>query len=289
MSKDAILTHLEDNILTITINRPEKRNAIDMNTMHDLADIFKQVNLDDETRCVIVTGAGDYFCAGADISDGAKVFDSPEIEDLLNGPYDKDAINRISPGSQVALSIYNCYKPVIAAINGPAAGIGATMILPMDYRLMSDTAKLGYVFTKRGIVPEAGSSWFLPRVVGMSKASDWLLSGRLIEPQEALDAGLVRGIYKPEDLLPAAKQIAQDLIATTSAVSVACTRQLLWKMSGPADLDDATALETTCFIDMATSPEAMEGMQSFLEKRPPQFPGKVTKNMPRLFKWWGKS
>lgn len=288
MSGDPILTKLEDGVLTITLNRPEKSNSLTTGIMLEFADIFVQVNSNDDIRCVVVTGAGDFFCSGADISGGLVGFDVARVQELASKEYDKDEINDLSPGSKIALNIYGCLKPVIAAINGPAAGVGATMILPMDYRLIADTAKVGFVFTRRGFVPEAGSSWLLPRIVGITKACDWILSGRLIEPHELLDAGLVTGIYKAEDLLPAAYTIAHEIIANTSAVSIAASRQLLWRMYGMTQLEDATAMETSCFVDMLVSPDAAEGMQAFMEKRSPKFPGLVTKNMPRVFSWWGK-
>jgi enoyl-CoA hydratase/carnithine racemase len=287
MSNDAILTKVEDQILTVTFNRPDKKNSFTTEMMFALADIFKQANLDDDVRCIVVTGNGDYFCSGYDVSGGGSSFTALGSDNILAN--DTETINKNSPGSQVGLSIYGCYKPVIAAINGSAAGVGATMILPMDYRLVSENAKLGYVFTRRGVVPEAGSTWFLPRVVGMTKAMDWMISGRYVHPPEALESGLVSGIYNAEDLLPAAYAIAKDIVENTSAVAVACTRQLLWRMAGEQDLAKATAVESSCFYSLANGPEAFEGVVSFLQKRLPKFPGKVTKDMPPVFSKWGKT
>lgn len=289
MPQNAILTKLENQILTVTINRPEKNNSLDIEGMYEFAEVFRRVNADDSIRCIVVTGTGDYFCTGADISAGTKGFELNRFEELLKGTLDTAAVNTLSPGSQIVLSIRNCYKPVIAAINGPAAGVGATLILPMDYRFMADTAKIGYVFTRRGVVPEAGSTWLLPRIVGTTKASDWLLSGRLVEATEAKESGLVNEICSAENLLPQAYALANDLISTTSAVSVACTKQLLMRMSANAEIEDATALESLCFIEMVQGPEAREGMQSFIEKRPPHFPGRVSQDLPRMLQWWDQS
>jgi enoyl-CoA hydratase/carnithine racemase len=284
MANDSILTSIENQVLTVTINRPEKRNSLTADMMFQLADIIKTVNEDDDVRCVVVTATGDYFGAGFDVSGGGAAFDILG-ERFDKDSFNKDKVNQVSSGSQIGLSIYNSYKPVIAAINGPAAGVGATMILPMDFRLMSDTAKIGYVFTRRGVVPEAGSSWLLPRVVGLTKASDWLITGRMIDASEALESGLVNSVHKPEDLLSAAYAIARDIVENTSAVSVACTRQLLLRMAGEPDVSLAAAYESVCFGYMASSAEAEEGVMSFLEKRPPQFPGKVSKDMPVVFTW----
>lgn len=289
MPGNHFLDKKEDGILTITIHRPEKQNTLTMGALMDLAQIFRRVNEQDDVRCIILTGSGDYFSAGADLSAGVEGFDLARISSLKDKAFDQSEVNQLSPGSQLALSIFSCLKPTIAAINGPAAGVGATVILPMDYRLMSETAKIGYVFSKRGFCLEAGSSWFLPRVVGTTKAMDWGLSGRLIEPQEALASGLVNGVYKPEELLPAAYAIARDLIAKTSPVSVACNRQLLWRMSGPAELEQATALETLCFVDRLQQADAKEGIMAFMEKRLPSFKDKVSQHMPGLFSWLGKS
>lgn len=279
MSDKFILQKEENGILTVTINRPEKLNSMTIAMMMEFAEIFRRVNTNDDIRVVVVTGEGDYFSAGADISDGLAGFELSKFEGLLSENYDQDEINRLSPGSHVAQSIFDCQKPIIAAINGPAAGIGATLILPMDFRLMSEAAKIGYVFTRRGFVPEAGSSWFLPRIVGMTKASDWVLTGRLIEPEEALSSGLVNSLHHPEDLLPAAYALARELITKTSPVSLACSRQLLWKMSGAADLSEATALETSCFVDRLQHPDALEGAHAFVQKRAPNFTGVVSKHI----------
>lgn len=283
------LTELKNNILTITFNRPDKFNTMTMAMMFELADMFKMVNKNDDVKCVIVTGAGDYFTAGADLSSGLDGFELSEFVETLKGKYDQDEINRLSPGSQLAFALYYCIKPIIAAINGPAAGVGSTLILPMDFRLMSEEAKISYVFTRRGFVTEAGSSWLLPRVVGITKASDWVLTGRIINPQEALDAGLINGIYKKDELLPAAYELATKLVTTTSAVAVACSKQLLWRMLESNDIAESTALESSCFVDLLQNNDAQEGAKAFIEKRAPHFTDKVSQHMPRLFSWWGKN
>ncbi len=283
MSSDVFLTDLKDGIYTITINRPDKMNALTNPMIAECADIFRRVNLDDNIRCVVVTGAGNYFSAGADLSAVGVVelsFDQPE--------FDLEENDRNTAASQLGLSIFECLKPVIGAVNGSAIGIGSTMLLPMDFRLSVDTAKFGFVFTRRALVPEAGCSWFLPRIVGQSKAMDWIITGRLISAQEALESGLVSALYKPEELLPAAYAIARDIVANTSPISVAMSRQLMLQTQSLNSPKDATLYEAACLRYIGRSPEIMEGVQSFLEKRPPKFPGKVSKNLPWFFPWWGK-
>jgi enoyl-CoA hydratase/carnithine racemase len=285
MASDTLLTQIDDNILTVTINRPEKRNAMTQDMLFDFADLFKRANADDNIKCIVVTGAGDYFCSGFDISGGGGAFAELDSQAEDKG-IDWDVVNQNSPGSQIGLSLFGCYKPIIAAINGSCAGVGATMLLPMDFRLATEGAKIGFVFTRRGVVPEAGSTWFLPRIVGMSKASDWLITGRLVEASEALDAGLLNSVHKSDELLTAAYSLARDIVENTSSVAVACTRQLLLRMLSAEGLHEATALESALFAHLGNSPDAVEGVRSFLEKRPPSFLGKVSMNMPPQFPWW---
>jgi enoyl-CoA hydratase/carnithine racemase len=290
LDKD-ILNKVEDQILTIEINRPEKKNSMTIEMIIELTDLFKKANNQDDVRCVVITGTGDNFCSGIDLNSAGELFSQAhrDNKDLYSAKLDIDAINLFSPDTHLCMSIMGCYKPVIAAINGPAVGIGAAIILPMDYRLFSDNAKIAYPFTKRGVIPEAGASYFLPRIVSPTKAMDWLISGRLVPAQEALTAGLASSLHKPEELLPAAYALAKEIIANTSSISVALTRQLVWRMLATGhQLDEALAIEIAGLLSMGAGPEAQEGVKSFLERRPPQFPGKVSKDMPPFFPWWEK-
>lgn len=289
-----IKTDLKDNILTITLYRPDNMNAYTAVMSNELVDAFTKANANDEVRCIVVTGEGKYFCAGADLSGGAQTFDIKGNVDTFGVSeknQDESEIDWNDPkmrdiGGILTLCIFESLKPVIGAINGPAVGIGSTMLLPMDFRIASSEARFGFVFTRRGVVPESCSSWFLPRLVGVSKALDWMMTGRIFTAQDALESGLVSGIYPPNDLLPQAYAIARDIIENTSSLSVAVTRQLLWKMLGADHPMEAHKVESRAFLMLGMSPEAYEGVMSFLEKRPPHFPGKVSKDMPKVFPWW---
>src|SRR5260370_12751851 len=225
---------VEDGVLTLTLDRPDALNAFTRQMMHELIDAFDRSDADDAVRAVIVTGRGRAFCAGADLSGGAQTFDaSAEINAAVDAPASPDGIPR-DGGGRVALRIFDSTKPVIAAINGPAVGVGGTMTLPMDIRLASDTARLRFVFARRGLLPWACWSWFLPRLVGVSRAAEWCYTGRVFAVAEALDAGLVRSVHRPEELLPAARALAAEIASTTSALSIALSRRLLWQMLGAA-------------------------------------------------------
>jgi enoyl-CoA hydratase/carnithine racemase len=270
---------LEDRILVLTLNRPERLNAFNREMLVELLDAFDRADADDEVRAVIVTGEGRGFCAGADLSSGAASFDREQrervgIEDGRDG------------GGRLTLRIFDCKKPVIAAINGPAVGVGITMTLPMDIRLAADNARFGFVFSRRGIVPEACSTWFLPRVVGISKACEWMLSGRVHPIREALEGGLVRSLHPPAELLPAAREIAAEIAAQTSAVSVALTRQMLWKMLAADHPMEAHKIDSRGVRAMGASADAREGVASFLEKRPPRFGMRPSHDMPDFYPWW---
>ena len=236
------------------------------------------MNADDNVRAVIFTGAGRAFCAGADLASGADAFD-------YSGRISEPTSHRDS-GGILTLAIFNCLKPVISACNGPAVGIGATMQCAMDVRLASEKAKFGFVFARRGIVPEAASSWFLPRIVGISKALEWCYSGRVFDAGEALEGGLVRSIYAPDDLLPATRAIAREIADSTSSVSVALIRQMMWRTLGAAHPMEAHRLDSQGIFHMGASADAKEGVRSFLEKRPAAFPGRVSQDMPSFFPWW---
>lgn len=245
--------------------------------MHDLLQLFDAVDADDEVRAVVVTGAGRGFCAGADLGGGGGTFDAGTA---ATAEVPRDG------GGRVALRIFECRKPVIAAINGPAVGVGATMTLPMDVRIASEAARFGFVFCRRGIVPEAASSWFLPRVVGISRAMEWVATGRVFPAQEALAGGLVSRVVAPGELLPVAHGIAREIADHTSAVSVALARQMLWRMLGADHPMEAHRVDSQAIFAMGRSPDAYEGVQSFLEKRPARFSMKASRDMPAFFPWW---
>jgi enoyl-CoA hydratase/carnithine racemase len=267
-------------VATITLARPEKMNAFTAVMMRELLQAFDMVDADDAVRSVIVTGDGKAFCAGADLSGGAKTFDDGD----WSSPND-DRIRR-DGGGQVTLRIFDCKKPVIGAINGAAVGIGATMTLPMDVRLASTAARIGFVFTRRGIVPEACSSWFLPRVVGISRAAEWVYTGRILSAQEALDGGLVRALHAPDDLLPAARTLAREIADNTSGVSVALSRQMLWRMLGASHPMDAHRADSRGIQLRGRSGDAHEGVTSFLEKRTAKFTDSVSRDLPDIFPDW---
>jgi enoyl-CoA hydratase/carnithine racemase len=244
----------------------------------ELIAAFDAADSDDDVRAIIVTGAGRGFCAGADLGGGGATFDWREREH--DGPVPRDG------GGQVTLRIYACTKPVIAAINGPAVGVGATMTLPMDVRLVSDTAKIGFVFARRGIVPEACSSWFLPRVVGISRAMEWVATGRVFDAGEALAGCLARSKHAPDELLGAAGALAREIADNAAPVSVALARQLMWRMLGAAHPMEAHRADSRAMFARGQSADAAEGVTSFLEKRPAQFPDRVGDGLPDVFEGW---
>ncbi len=271
---------VHESIATVTLSRPEKMNAFTGVMMNELLDVFDQIDGDDAVRAVIVTGDGKAFCAGADLSGGAKTFDDGDWSSRGDDRVRRDG------GGQVTLRIFGCKKPVIAAINGAAVGIGATMTLPMDVRLASTSARIGFVFARRGIVPEACSSWFLPRVVGISRAAEWVYTGRILAADEARDGGLVRSIHAPDELLPAARALAREIADNTSGVSVALSRQMLWRMLGAAHPMDAHRADSRGIQQRGRSTDAREGVTSFLEKRPAIFSDSVANALPDIFPEW---
>jgi len=295
MAYETIKYEVADNILTLTLHRPEKLNAFTGQMMSELIDAFDRSDADDNVRAVIVTGEGRAFCAGADLSAGAKTFDYAAREDrpekantpiMANGEIDWSHESVRDGGGRVTLRIFDSLKPVIGAINGPAVGIGVTMQLPMDIRLASENAKFGFVFARRGIVPEACSSYFLPRVVGISQALEWTYSGRVFGAEEALKGGLVRSIHKPDDLLPAARELAREIVDNTAPVSVSLTRQMLWRMLGADHPMEAHKIDSRAIYARGASAGAKEGVMSFLEKRAASYPCQVSKDMPSFFPWW---
>ena len=289
-----ILTEISDNILTITLNRPEKLNAFTATMMRELIDAFQAANGNDDVRCIIVTGAGRAFCAGADLSSGAATFDATKRTDRPErnaGSIDDRDFNwadeRVRDGGgRVTLEIFECLKPVIAAVNGPAVGIGATMQLPMDIRIASETARFGFVFARRGIVPEAASSFFLPRLVGIAQALAWCFSGKVFDAAEALKGGLVSEVVPPDQLIPRARAIAKEIVDNTAPVSIALIRQMLWKGLTMDHPMEAHKVDSRGIYARGASTDVKEGVTAFLEKRPAHFPETVSKNMPPYFPWW---
>ncbi len=277
MPYETLETSLEDGIFTLTLNRPDRLNAFTDGMMRDLLAVFDEIDANDEARVVIVTGNGRGFCAGADLGGGGETFDSTQREAI---------VDHRDGGGRVTLRIYDCKKPVIAAINGPAVGVGITMCLPMDIRLASESARMGFVFARRGIVPEACSSWFLPRIVGISQAMEWVATGRVFSADEALAGGLVSRLLAPDELLPAARSLAAEIAENTSAVSVAFARQLLWKMLGASHPMEAHRVDSKAIFFMGSSKDAYEGVSSFLEKRPPRFEMSPSRDMPDFYPWW---
>lgn len=278
-----ILYTVDGAVATITLNRPEKLNAFTETMMHELIAAFDRADADDAVRAVIVTGAGRAFCAGADLSAGGKTFDMEAREDRAGASEGRPWRDG---GGQVSLRIFESRKPVIAAINGPAVGVGVTMTLPMDIRLASTEARFGFVFTRRGLVPEACSSWFLPRIAGISRALEWVYSGRVFPAQEALEGGLLRQVLPPDELLPRARELAAEIAASTAPVAVALARQMLWRMLGADHPMEAHKVDSRGIYHLGRSPDAYEGVQAFLEKRPPQFRMKPSQDMPGFFPWW---
>jgi enoyl-CoA hydratase/carnithine racemase len=278
-----ILLDIDGPIATITLNRPEKMNAFTGTMMVEMCDALDKTDGDDTVRAVIVTGAGDRaFCAGADLTPdtgGGPFASDSKVEHL----YDERVRDS---GGRLTLRIFQSLKPVISACNGAAVGIGATMQLAMDMRLASDTARYGFVFARRGIVPEAASSWFLPRLVGMQTALEWCMTGRVFGADEAKEQGLVRSVHAPADLLKAAHELAHEIAANTSAISVAMTRAMLWRLSAADHPMAAHRIDSRAIYRLSKGVDAAEGIASFLEKRPPQYPGKVSTDMPDFFPWW---
>ncbi len=275
-----IVYDVADQVATITLNRPAQLNAFTNRMMHELIDAFDTVDADDDVRAVIVTGSGRGFCAGADLSGGGETFarGGSDVQTDVGVPRDG--------GGLVSLRIFECLKPVIGAINGAAVGVGATMTLPMDIRLAAEGARFGFVFARRGIVPEACSSWFLPRLVGISQAAEWVYTGRLFGAEEALRHRLVRSVHPGDELLGAARAIAAEITANTAPVSVALSRQMLWRMLGAEHPMDAHRVDSRGIAVRGASSDAREGVTSFLEKRPAVFTDRVSDGLPEIFPGW---
>lgn len=279
-SFETMLLEKEDGILTLTLNRPDRLNAFNLEMAKEWLLALDEIDSDDDVRAVIVTGAGRGFCAGADLGGGAKTFDPSSVTKKASAP--KEARDT---GGIVTLRIYRCRKPIIAAVNGPAVGIGVTSILPMDIRLASEKARFGFVFSRRGIVPEACSSWFLPRVVGINQAMEWVATGRVFEAEEAKRGGLVSEVLPPDDLLPRAQELAREIVDNASGVSVALARQMMWQMLGASHPMHAHQLDSAAMNYMGSRPDSREGIESFLEKRAPEFPLRVSQDFPEGLDW----
>ena len=278
MKFEQILYEKDGPILTITLNRPDKLNAFTGQMMQELIDAMDAADADDEVRAIIFTGAGRGFCAGADLSSGKDTFNN-------DAPGRPSGLQR-DGGGLLTLRLFESKKPLISACNGPAVGVGATMQCAMDIRLASEKARYGFVFSRRAIVPEACSSWFLPRIVGIQTALEWTFSGRVFEADEALNRGFVRSVHAEEDLLPAAKALALEFSEMTSAVSVTLIRHMLWKMLGADHPMEAHKIDSRGVYHRGRSEDAFEGVESFLQKRAPVFPGKVSSDLPEFFPWW---
>jgi enoyl-CoA hydratase/carnithine racemase len=275
-----------EGIATITLDRPERLNAFTLVLRTELVDAFDRADADDDVRAVVVTGRGRAFCAGADLGRGGETFDHGAAEDMFGG---RDTFDDGSPrdgGGMVALRIARSLKPVIGAINGPAVGVGVTMTLPMDIRLAADDARFGFVFARRGIVTEAASSWFLPRIVGIAQAMEWAATGRVFDAEEALHGRLVSRLYPKEGLLDAAYALAREIAANTSAVSVAAVRRLMWSGLGAASPWDAHRTDSALMRVLGGAPDAAEGVTSFLEKRPAEFTMRVSRDLPAEVPAW---
>jgi len=280
VSYEHITCDLDGAIMIVTLNRPDKLNAYTGQMGAEITHAFNRADSDDNIRAIIVTGAGRAFCAGADVSGGAASFDT-------SGKHGAGVFASANPGGgRFVEAIFNCRKPSIAAINGGAVGVGITMTLPMDVRIAAKGAKIGFIFARRGLVPEAGSAWFLPKLVGLPQALRWCLSGRTFDADEARDGGLVSEVLEPAELLSRAKEIAREMTEATSAVSVALTRQMLWRFAGSDHPMDAHRVDSRLNFELGTTPDVVEGISSFLEKRPPQFPGRLPGDEPTSYPWW---
>jgi enoyl-CoA hydratase/carnithine racemase len=279
----------EDGIATITLDRPERMNAFTFVMRAELLAAFDEADADDAVRAVVVTGAGRAFCAGADLGGGGGTFNSAERGDMFAGD---DVLEDGTPrdgGGTVALRIARSLKPVIGAINGAAVGVGVTMTLPMDVRLASDDARFGFVFARRGIVTEAASSWFLPRIVGISQAMEWAATGRVFDAAEALRGRLVSRVHAPGELLPAAYGLAREIADNTSQISVAAVRRLMWSGLSAASPWEAHAADSRLMHVLGAAPDAAEGVTSFLEKRPAEFPMRLSADLPAVIPDWPRT
>lgn len=290
MAYETIKTENDNGVMILTLNRPDRMNAFNVQMHSELVDVFTKVNDDDDVKAIVVTGAGDRaFCAGADLEAGGDTFNAKSRSgesEPMDWSLEKTDLRIRDTGGKVSLSIYNCMKPVIGAINGAAVGIGATMQLPMDIRIASDNARFGFVFSRRGIVPEAASSWFLPRLVGPQQALDWMLSGRVFGAEEALAGRLVHQVVPQDQLMDVAMAKARDIADNCSAISVSMIRAMIWQMLATDHPMEAHKIDSRGVAATGQSADAMEGVMSFLEKRAPNFELKPSTDMPSFYPWW---
>jgi len=277
VSFETIRYGVDDGVCTLTLHRPDKLNAVTPTMIEELIVAFDRIDADDAVRAVVVTGAGRAYCAGADLSGGGQTF--------AREGSNRSAAEHRDGGGRVTLRIFDLKKPVIAAINGPAVGFGITMTLAMDVRLASSAARMGFVFSRRGVVPEAASTWFLPRIVGIAQAAEWVYTGRVFDADEALRGRLVSRVVEPDKLLPAAYALAREIADNTSAISVALSRQLMWKLLGAEHPMAAHRLDSLGMFWTGRSADAYEGVSSFVEKRPPKFTLKPSTDMPPFYPW----
>jgi enoyl-CoA hydratase/carnithine racemase len=282
---ETVTVELLGSIATLTLDRPDVLNAISPLMEREFLQAFDLLDADDEVRAVVVTGRGRAFCAGADISSRGAGFDVLRRAEERGTERTRPGMTPRDGGGMMALRIFHSRKPVIGAINGAAAGAGATVPLAMDMRLASVTAKFGMVFSRRGMSPDAAASWFLPRVVGISRALDWMISGRFVDAAEALDAGYLRSVHPADELLPAAYKLARELVSHSAPVSVAVTRGLLWRMLGAEHPMDAHRIESRAILSRSVAADAVEGVAAFMEQRDPRFPMTVSDGMPEGFPW----
>jgi enoyl-CoA hydratase/carnithine racemase len=283
---EQITYEVTDRIATITLDRPDRMNTFTARMMFEVIDAFEQADADDEVRVVVVTGRGHAFCAGADLEAGPGTFDATARRQAAGVPEGEAMVTERDGGGRVTLRIFDCRKPVIAAINGAAVGIGATMTLPMDIRLAAESARFGFVFACRGITMEAASSWFLPRLVGMGQASEWVHTGRVFPADEALRGRLVNAVYPDDELMPAAMTLATEIAQNTSAMSAVLNRQMMWRMLGADHPMEAHKIDSRAIRFMGASPDVREGVSAFLEKRAPHFTMSPTADLPEFYPWW---
>jgi enoyl-CoA hydratase/carnithine racemase len=263
-------------VAVVTMNRPARLNAFSLQMGHELLSAFDRIDADDEVRAAVITGAGRAFCAGADLEGGGTIFER-------DGAPSFDMEEHADLGGTLTRRMFDCLKPLIMAVNGPAVGVGASMLLPADIRIAADSARFGFVFTRRGLIPESASSWFLPKIVGISRAAEWTYSGRVFEATEALEAGLVRSLHPRDELMPAALELARTMTADSAPVGVALARHMLWRMLGADGPEAAHRADSRALFALGRAPDAIEGVAAFLEKRPAHFPLKVSTDLPALF------
>jgi enoyl-CoA hydratase/carnithine racemase len=286
MSYSQISYEVVEHVATITLDRPDRLNAFTVRMQRELCAAIDEVDADPEVRAVVVTGRGRGFCSGADLSGGDATFENDSEVAAAGGVVREPDGRHRDEGGLVALRFFSCTKPVIGAINGPAVGVGITMTLPFDVRLASSAARFGFVFARRGLVPEACSSWFLPRVVGISQAMEWCATGRVFGADDARDGGLVRSVHEPDDLLPAAYALAGDIVTSASPVSVTLTRAMLWRMLGEPHPMAAHRIDSALVDALGPGADVREGVLSFLQKRPPDFSNRVPRDLPVPYPWW---